>query len=79
MRIQISNYVRTGYPGIYLVSHEEARVESELLAVAKALKYRLYAAFAAGREPVMPDIVKALADTVPLSKLMGEQIQGLRK
>jgi SpoVK/Ycf46/Vps4 family AAA+-type ATPase len=39
----------------------------------------LYAAFAAGREPGMPDIVKALADTVPLSKLMGEQIAGLRK
>jgi SpoVK/Ycf46/Vps4 family AAA+-type ATPase len=39
----------------------------------------LYAAFAAGQEPTMPDILKALAETVPLSKLMGEQIAGLRK
>jgi hypothetical protein len=43
MRTQITNYVRAGYPGIYLVSHEEARVEAELKAVAKALKYRLHA------------------------------------
>jgi hypothetical protein len=27
----------------------------------------------------MPDINKAIADTVPLSKLMAEQISGLRK
>ena len=39
----------------------------------------LYAAFAVDREPTMPDILKALAETVPLSKLMGEQIAGLRK
>jgi ATP-dependent 26S proteasome regulatory subunit len=39
----------------------------------------LYAAFAAGREPGMPDIQKALTETVPLSKLMSEQIAGLRK
>jgi ATP-dependent 26S proteasome regulatory subunit len=39
----------------------------------------LYAAFAAGREPGMPDLLKALAETVPLSKLMAEQIAGLRK
>ncbi len=39
----------------------------------------LYAAFAAGREPAMPDILKAVAETVPLSKLMGEQIAALRK
>ncbi len=39
----------------------------------------LYAAFAAGREPGMPDILKALTDTVPLSKLMAEQIAGIKK
>ena len=43
MRTTITNYVRAGYPGIYLVSHEESRVEGELRAVAQATKYRLYA------------------------------------
>jgi SpoVK/Ycf46/Vps4 family AAA+-type ATPase len=43
MRTQITNYIRAGYPGIYLVSHEESRVEGELKAVAKALKYHLHA------------------------------------
>jgi SpoVK/Ycf46/Vps4 family AAA+-type ATPase len=43
MRTQITNYIRAGYPGIYLVSHEESRVEGELKAVAKALKYQLHA------------------------------------
>lgn len=43
MRNQILNYVRAGYPGIYLVSSEEARLESELKSVANTLKYRLFA------------------------------------
>jgi len=37
------NYLRAGYPGIYLVSSEEARVEAELKAVAETLEYGLYA------------------------------------
>ena len=83
MRTQITNYIRAGYPGIYLVSHEEQRVEGELKAVATSLKHKLIdslcAAFAADREPGMIEISQALADTVPLSKLMAEQIGGLRK
>jgi len=43
MRTPIQNYIRAGYPGIYLVSSEEQRVEAELKAVAATLKYRLYA------------------------------------
>ena len=43
MRDQLINYARAGYPGIYLVSHEEARVEAELKAVAKTLSYGLHA------------------------------------
>jgi ATP-dependent 26S proteasome regulatory subunit len=43
MRTAITNYIRAGYPGIYLLSHEEQRVEAELKAVAAALKYRLWA------------------------------------
>jgi len=39
----------------------------------------LYRAFAEGREPKTGDMLAAVSETVPLSKLMGEQIQGLRK
>jgi AAA+ superfamily predicted ATPase len=39
----------------------------------------LYAGFADGREPDTGSVCAALAETVPLSKLMAEQIQGLRK
>ena len=43
MKTKLTNYIRAGYPGIYLVSNEESRVEAELKAIAKALKYSLYA------------------------------------
>jgi len=43
MRKQIMNYIRAGYPGIYIVSSEETRVESEIKAVAKELNHGLYA------------------------------------
>lgn len=39
----------------------------------------LYRAFAEAREPKTGDLLAAVTETVPLSKLMGEQIQGLRK
>ncbi len=43
MKTQITNYVRAGYPGIYLVSCEEARIEAEMKAIANELNYRLFA------------------------------------
>ncbi len=43
MREKIIAYIRAGYPGLYLVSPEEQRVEAELKAVAHELVYRLYA------------------------------------
>jgi hypothetical protein len=43
MKNQIVNYIRAGYPGIYLVSAEEARVEAELKVIAQEMEYRLYA------------------------------------
>jgi SpoVK/Ycf46/Vps4 family AAA+-type ATPase len=39
----------------------------------------LYAAFADGQEPSTRLICSVTADSVPLSKLMAEQINGLRK
>jgi len=43
MRKRITDYLRAGYPGIYLVSSEEARVEAELKTIAQTLNYRLFA------------------------------------
>src|SRR5215207_9148903 len=43
MRDRITRYIRAGYAGLYLVSHEEQRVEAELKAVATQLKHGLYA------------------------------------
>ena len=39
----------------------------------------LYAAFANGREPDTGHVCRAAAESVPLSKLMAEQIEALRK
>ena len=36
MKSQITNYIRAGYPGIYVVACEDARVEAEMKAIAKA-------------------------------------------
>lgn len=41
MRGRIINHIRAGYPGLYLVSHEEQRVNLEMKAIAQELKYNL--------------------------------------
>ncbi len=43
MRQQIINYIKAGYAGLYLVSHEEARVEAEFKAIAADLERPLHA------------------------------------
>lgn len=43
MRQQITNYIKAGYSGLYLISHEEARVEAELKAIATGLGHPLHA------------------------------------
>jgi len=43
MRTQISNYLRAGYPGLYLVSCEETRIEAEMKVITTALGHQLYA------------------------------------
>ncbi len=43
MKQRIMNYIRAGYPGIALVSCEEARIEAELKGIANELEYHLYA------------------------------------
>src|SRR5689334_3607413 len=39
---KIINYIRAGYPGLYLVSAEEQRVQVEMKAISNELKYHLY-------------------------------------
>src|SRR5580698_11128485 len=39
---KIINYIRAGYPGLYLVSHEEQRVDGEMKEIAALLKYGLH-------------------------------------
>ena len=41
MRNKIISYIRAGYPGLYLVSHEEQRVALEMTRIAQELKYNL--------------------------------------
>src|SRR3954462_4596668 len=41
MKDKIISYVRAGYPGLYLVSHEEQRVIAELIQISKELEYAL--------------------------------------
>jgi ATPase family associated with various cellular activities (AAA) len=43
MKEKLIRYIRAGYAGLYLVSHEEQRVEAEFKAVADELKYNLFA------------------------------------
>lgn len=42
MKDQITNYIKAGYAGLFIVSHEEQRVEREMLAVASAAEYKLF-------------------------------------
>jgi hypothetical protein len=41
MKTKIINFIRAGYPGLYLVSHEEQRVALEMTRIAQELKYNL--------------------------------------
>src|SRR5712672_2529439 len=42
MRQRIIQYIRAGYPGLYLVSPEEQRVEAEFKDIAKEIGFRLH-------------------------------------
>src|SRR6266699_200856 len=42
MRQRIIQYIRAGYPGLYLVSPEEQRVEAEFKGIAKEIGFRLH-------------------------------------
>ena len=73
MNTQIANYIRAGYSGIYIVSHEEVRVEQELAATVGAMKgFKLYAwSVSLGLASTDKDNRESLGDTVgdPLAML----------
>jgi SpoVK/Ycf46/Vps4 family AAA+-type ATPase len=77
-KIQIARHGRdwSRYDTLALAKASEGFTGAE---VEQAYIDALYAAFAGGREPSMPDVLAALSATVPLAKLMSEQIAGLRK
>ena len=39
---KITHYMQAGYPGLYIVSPEEQRVEADIKAAAKTAKFGLY-------------------------------------
>jgi len=42
MKQKITNYIRAGFGGLYLVSAEEQRVEAQIKTIADELKYTLH-------------------------------------
>jgi len=42
LKTNIINYIRAGYPGLYLVSPEGQRVDAEIKQIAQDLKYSLH-------------------------------------
>jgi hypothetical protein len=41
-KTRIINYIRAGYPGLYLISPEEQRVQAEMAGIAKELRYNAF-------------------------------------
>jgi len=76
--IQITKYGRKPdrYDVVALARASEGHTGAE---IEQAVIDALYRAFADGREPGMVDLSLALEESVPLSKLMSEQIGALRK
>ena len=52
----VSNYMKAGCPGIYIVSHEESRVEDDMHATCKSLGYNFAVwSLTEGVHQVLPD------------------------
>ncbi len=43
MRDKLIPYIRSGHAGLFIISHEEPRIEAEIKAVATAIGYGLFA------------------------------------
>ena len=64
---RITNYLKAGYPCLYLVSHEEARIERTIADAAAATDRLLFAwDIAKGRHEVMAGTVEGITDPVEI-------------
>jgi AAA+ superfamily predicted ATPase len=67
MLTRITNYLKAGYPCLYLVSHEEARIERTIAEAAAATDRLLFAwDIAKGRHEIMAGTVEAITDPVEI-------------
>jgi hypothetical protein len=67
MLTRITNYLKAGYPCLYLVSHEEARIERTIAQAAAATDRLLFAwDIAKGRHEVMAGTVEGITDPVEI-------------
>jgi ATP-dependent 26S proteasome regulatory subunit len=63
MKDRMINYVKAGYPGLYVISHEEQRVEAELQAVARDTGFALHAWSLTEGITTVAEEPQAIADT----------------
>jgi SpoVK/Ycf46/Vps4 family AAA+-type ATPase len=67
MKTRIANYLRAGYPALYLVSHEETRIERLLADVAKETERHLFAwSVSKGRQDLTTGAFEAIQDPMDL-------------
>lgn len=67
MKTRIANYLRAGYPALYLVSHEEARIERLCMEVATETERHLFAwSVSKGRQDLATGAFEAIQDPMDL-------------
>jgi SpoVK/Ycf46/Vps4 family AAA+-type ATPase len=67
MLTRITNYLKAGYPCLYLVSHEEARIERTIAEAAAATDRLLFAwDIAKGRHEIIAGTVEGITDPVEI-------------
>ena len=72
MSVSITNYIRAGYPGLYVVSPEEQRVEAEFKLIADRLDYTLcFWSVVDGLVDVNSKTVKAANDPLEALEAIG--------
>ncbi len=68
---EIVNYVKAGYPALFIVSHEERRVEAELQSVAQKTAFQLYAWSITTGIVSVSDTPSAIADSQEPFMMLG--------
>lgn len=63
--MNLSTYLRAGYPGLAIISSEEARAEAEIAAVCTSLKRNLHA-WSSTDDPLILAFKKIVRDRQPV-------------